>query len=81
MYNAPRAASLVANTAGKLLSLDRSIFSHILKVAALRKQLIIKEAIDKVDILKHIPKDQKYFPSYLGILLSTFSSRRSSRKE
>ena len=59
MYNAPRAASLIANTPGRLLALDRSIFSHILKVAALRKQIIIKQAIDKVEILKSIPPDQK----------------------
>lgn len=60
MYNAPRAASILSNNAGKLFILDRSIFSHILKVAALRKQIIIKQAIDKVEILKSIPPDQKY---------------------
>jgi len=38
MYNAPRAASIVSNLPGKLLVLDRSIFSQILKVAALRKR-------------------------------------------
>jgi cAMP-dependent protein kinase regulator len=59
MYNAPRAASIIANSPGRLLSLDRSIFSHILKVAALRKQIIIKQAIDKVEILKSIPADKK----------------------
>lgn len=45
MYNAPRAASIVTKTPGKLLILDRSTFSQVLKVAALRKQGIIKGAI------------------------------------
>ena len=57
MYNAPRAATIIANSNGRLLCLDRSIFSHILKVAALRKQILIKEAIEKVDILKDLSKD------------------------
>jgi hypothetical protein len=48
MYNAPRAASIVTKVPGKLLMLDRFIFSQIIKVAALRKQKIIKNAIDKV---------------------------------
>jgi|LakMenEpi03Aug12_release.lakeMendotaPanAssembly.Ray.scaffolds.fasta_scaffold284997_1 hypothetical protein len=48
MYNAPRAASIVTKKPGKLLTLDRSVFSHILKLAALRKQDIIKVAIDKL---------------------------------
>ena len=80
MYNTSRAASIVANSAGKLLSLDRSIFSHILKVAALRKQIIIKEAIEKVEILKEISKDHMLFCIYLGTILSTFSSRKKSEK-
>lgn len=57
MYNAPRAASIVTKKSGKLLTLDRSVFSHVLKIAALRKQEIIKDAIDKVEILKSIPID------------------------
>lgn len=52
MYNSFRAASIIANSNGRLLCLDKSIFSHILKVAALRKQIIIKDAIEKVQILK-----------------------------
>lgn len=48
MYNAPRAASIVTKKPGKLLTLDRSIFSHVLKIAALRKQDIIKNAIEKL---------------------------------
>ena len=80
MYNTSRAASIVANSAGKLLSLDRSIFSHIIKVAALRKQIIIKEAIEKVEILKEISKDHMLVFVYLGTILSTFSSRRKSEK-
>lgn len=56
MYNAPRAATIVTKMSGRLLLLERSIFSQILKVAALRKQTLIKEAIEKVEILQSIPK-------------------------
>jgi hypothetical protein len=48
MYNAPRAASIVTKKPGKLLMLDRSTFSHVLKIAALRKQDIIKDAFEKL---------------------------------
>lgn len=76
MYNSPRSASIVTNTPGRLFALDRSIFSHILKVAALRKQIIIKQAIDKVEILKFIPPDQKYTNSYLGITSLICSNKK-----
>lgn len=45
MYNAPRAATIVTRSPGRLLVLERLIFSQLLKVAALRKQTIIKEAL------------------------------------
>ena len=48
MYNAPRAATIVTRSPGRLLVLERLIFSQLLKVAALRKQTIIKEALEKV---------------------------------
>lgn len=38
MYNAPRAASIVAKTNGKLFELDRMTFSQIVKQAAIRKR-------------------------------------------
>lgn len=60
MYNAPRAATIVTKAAGRILVLERSIFSQILKVAALRKQTLIKEAIEKVEILQNIPKEERY---------------------
>lgn len=59
MYNAPRAASIVTKKPGKLLTLDRSIFSHVLKIAALRKQELIKDVINKLEILKAIPIDER----------------------
>lgn len=57
MYNAPRAASIVTKKPGKLLILDRCTFSHVIKVAAFRKQEIIRTAIEKVEILKTIAND------------------------
>lgn len=45
MYNAPRAASIVTKKPGKLLILDRCTFSHVIKVAAYKKQEIIRTTI------------------------------------
>ena len=38
MYNAPRAATIVAKNAGKLFCLDRVTFSQIVKLAAIKKR-------------------------------------------
>lgn len=38
MYNAPRAASIIARTDGIVYELDRITFSHIVKQAAMRKR-------------------------------------------
>lgn len=57
MYNAPRAASIVTKKPGKLLILDRCTFSHVIKVAAYRKQEIIRTTIERIEILKSIPCD------------------------
>ena len=38
MYNAPRAASITGNGAGKLYALDRITFSQIVKTAAMKKR-------------------------------------------
>jgi cAMP-dependent protein kinase regulator len=64
MYNAPRAASIVTKKPGKLLLLDRCTFSRVLKVAALRKQEIIRGAIDKLELLRAIPPEQRYVPPH-----------------
>lgn len=66
MYNAPRAASIVTKRAGKLLLLDRCTFSRVLKVAALRKQDIIRSAIDKLELLQAIPAEQRYALPHAG---------------
>jgi hypothetical protein len=77
MYNAPRAASIVTKKPGKLLTLDRYTFSHVLKVAAFRKQEIIRTAIEKIEILKAIPADERYIYVYAGTNSPASSRRRS----
>ena len=60
MYNSPRATSIVTSQPGKLLVLDRSVFSQVLKVAACRKRDIIKTAVEKVELLKAIQPELRY---------------------
>lgn len=38
MYNAPRAASIIAKKAGHVYELDRLTFSQVVKQAAMRKR-------------------------------------------
>ena len=59
MYNCPRLATIVTKKQGKLLKLDSSTFSRILKVAAMRKQSIIKNAIQNLDLNLMIPVEQR----------------------
>lgn len=50
MYNAPRAASIIAKTNGKVFELDRMTFSQIVKQAAVRKRELYDKVISSVDI-------------------------------
>lgn len=38
MYNAPRAATIVCKTPGKLYKLDRAVFSQVVKEGAYKKR-------------------------------------------
>lgn len=38
MYNAPRAATIIAKTSGKVFALDRITFSTIVKQSAIKKR-------------------------------------------
>ena len=76
MYNSPRAFSIVTSQPGKLLKLDRSVFSQILKTAACRKWSMIKSAVDKIEILKAIQPQLRYVTAYLETSLLVFLRRR-----
>jgi len=50
MYNAPRAASIKANTNCVLWALDRDSFNYYIKNAAVRRRELLIEFINTVDI-------------------------------
>lgn len=50
-YNAPRAATIIAETDCELWSLDRECFNHIVKDAAIKKRERYEEFLSKVDLL------------------------------
>ena len=52
LYNAPRAASIQAETASVCFALDRECFNHIVKDAAVRKREKYEEFLVKVDLLQ-----------------------------
>ncbi len=51
LYNAPRAASIQAETNSVLFALDRECFNHIVKDAAMRKREKYEEFLVKVELL------------------------------
>lgn len=54
LYNAPRAATIIAKTNAVLFSLDRETFNHIVKDAAARKREKYENFLSKVDILENM---------------------------
>lgn len=59
LYNAPRAATIIAKTASKLWQLDRNTFNHIVKEASQKKREQYEDFLNSVDILKHIDHYEK----------------------
>lgn len=59
MYNAPRAATIIARTEGKLYGLDRSTFNHIVQEAASKKRKYYLDVLSKVEILSEIDPYEK----------------------
>jgi cAMP-dependent protein kinase regulator len=51
MYNAPRAASIIANEDSVLFSLDRDTFNHIVKNATIQQREKYNGFLKKIDIL------------------------------
>lgn len=57
LYNAPRAASIQAETEAVLFALDRESFNHIVKDAAVKKRERYEEFLLKVKKLKEWEKE------------------------
>lgn len=56
LYNAPRAATIIAKGDVELWSLDRNTFTHILKTAMQKKREKYDNFLDQVEILKTLEK-------------------------
>jgi cAMP-dependent protein kinase regulator len=54
LYNAPRAATIIAKTDCILWSLDRETFNHIIKDSAIRRRNRYENFLKSVDILKSV---------------------------
>lgn len=52
LYNAPRAATIIAKTASTLWQLDRNTFNHIVKDAAQNKRTKYEDFLQSVPILQ-----------------------------
>ena len=62
MYNAPRAATIIAKTEGKLYALDRIAFSQIVKAAACKKRELYQKVMEKVEIFSELsPVEREQF--------------------
>ena len=59
LYNAPRAATIVAKGDVELWSLDRNTFTHILKTAMQKKREKYDNFLDQVEILKTLEKAER----------------------
>jgi len=51
LYNAPRAATIIAKTESLLWGLDRNTFNHIVKDSAIRNRTLYEEFLKKVPLL------------------------------
>lgn len=59
LYNAPRAASIVAKTAATLFKLDRGTFTYIVLESTIKKRKVYGELIDSIEILQSLTKYEK----------------------
>ena len=54
LYNAPRAATIIATEDSKMWSLDRATFNNIVKDASMRRREMYEKFLKQVEILKSI---------------------------
>lgn len=59
LYNAPRAASIVAKTKCLLFSLDRETFNHIVKGAVIKRRQKYEQFLSKIPILDSLNSYEK----------------------
>ncbi len=51
LYNAPRAATIIAKSDATLFSLDRECFNHIVKDAAAKRRERFEATLESVELL------------------------------
>jgi len=54
LYNAPRAATIIADTESVCFSLDRDCFNHIVKESAINRRKRYDEFVQKIEILSEL---------------------------
>lgn len=59
MYNAPRAASIVCKTPGKLYALDRVAFNQVVKESTSKKRDLYKKILDSIDLFSSMEGQKK----------------------
>jgi len=59
MYNAPRAASIIAIEKSTLLALDRDTFNNIVKTATIAKRKKFDGFLNKIEILSTLDSYEK----------------------
>lgn len=73
LYNAPRAATLIAKTDCLLFALDRECFSNIVKESAMKKREKYEDFLGKVELLDTV---DPYERSKIADALKPFSFKK-----
>ena len=59
MYNAPRAATIIANEASTCFSLDRDCFNSIVKDATVKRRERFEQFLNKIELLNELDVYEK----------------------